>query len=255
MIDFTDASAVFRLVSVIWILLSVPTFLYLLKHPAPYGRYATKGWGAMIPDKLGWMVMELPVLLIVITHIVTNSFELTLPGRVAIAFFISHYIYRCLVYPLRIRTTGKQMPLTIAIAAIVFNLINGNLIGLGLTRFAEHGLGQFNVLAVTGVVLFITGLLMHIAADNHLVALRKLSGNGYEIPYGKIFSKISCPNYLGEIIEWVGFAMITNHIAAWSFAIWTAANLIPRALHHHRWYLTHFKDYPPERKALVPYLL
>jgi len=32
------------------------------------------------------------------------------------------------------------------------------------------------------------------------------------------------------------------------------ANLIPRALDHHRWYKEQFEDYPPERKALLPFL-
>jgi len=38
------------------------------------------------------------------------------------------------------------------------------------------------------------------------------------------------------------------------FAIWTMANLVPRALAHHRWYRETFADYPPGRKALIPYL-
>jgi len=37
-----------------------------------------------------------------------------------------------------------------------------------------------------------------------------------------------------------------------SFAVWTAANLIPRALHHHSWYKKEFKDYPQKRKAIFP---
>jgi hypothetical protein len=37
--------------------------------------------------------------------------------------------------------------------------------------------------------------------------------------------------------------------------VWTAANLVPRAVAHHRWYRERFADYPAERKALVPFLL
>jgi hypothetical protein len=35
----------------------------------------------------------------------------------------------------------------------------------------------------------------------------------------------------------------------------TAANLVPRALSHHRWYQANFPDYPHERRALLPGLL
>jgi len=33
------------------------------------------------------------------------------------------------------------------------------------------------------------------------------------------------------------------------------ANLVPRAMAHHRWYRETFKDYPEGRRALIPYLL
>lgn len=37
--------------------------------------------------------------------------------------------------------------------------------------------------------------------------------------------------------------------------LWTLANLLPRALAHHRWYGEQFDDYPRERKAILPFLL
>ncbi|MGL5956334.1 MAG: 3-oxo-5-alpha-steroid 4-dehydrogenase, partial [Brevinema sp.] len=40
-----------------------------------------------------------------------------------------------------------------------------------------------------------------------------------------------------------------------AFFLWTVANLLPRALTSHRWYLDHFPDYPKDRKALIPFLL
>ena len=59
----------------------------------------------------------------------------------------------------------------------------------------------------------------------------------------------------GEIIEWIGFAVMTWSVAALAFAIWTAANLAPRALSHHKWYRETFPDYPTERKALIPFVV
>ncbi|MFC1990171.1 hypothetical protein ACFLVW_06425 [Chloroflexota bacterium] len=37
-----------------------------------------------------------------------------------------------------------------------------------------------------------------------------------------------------------------------AFAVWTMANLVPRARAHHAWYHKHFPDYPAGRKVLVP---
>ena len=43
-------------------------------------------------------------------------------------------------------------------------------------------------------------------------------------------------------------------LPAVAFVVWTLANLVPRAIRNHRWYHDKFPDYPPERRALVPYL-
>ncbi|HHH55332.1 MAG TPA: hypothetical protein ENK91_16860 [Bacteroidetes bacterium] len=66
---------------------------------------------------------------------------------------------------------------------------------------------------------------------------------------------ISCPNYFGEIIEWVGFAIMTWNLPAFAFALWIIANLAPRAFLHHKWYLDKFTNYPKDRKVLVPFII
>jgi len=62
-------------------------------------------------------------------------------------------------------------------------------------------------------------------------------------------------DYLGEIVEWTGWAVATWSLAGLAFALYTAANLAPRALSHHAWYRARFPEYPPSRRALVPFLL
>ena len=66
---------------------------------------------------------------------------------------------------------------------------------------------------------------------------------------------VSCPNYLGELMEWGGYALMVWSLPALSFFIWTLVNLIPRALDHHRWYKEKFEDYPSDRRALIPFLI
>ena len=92
------------------------------------------------------------------------------------------------------------------------------------------------------------------AADRQLALLGR-NGEGYQVPRGGLYRWVSCPNYLGEIIQWTGWAIAAWSLAGWIFAIWTFANLAPRAIAHHRWYRQTFEDYPPERRALIPYLL
>ena len=88
--------------------------------------------------------------------------------------------------------------------------------------------------------------------------LRKLRApgeTGYRIPHGGAFELVTAPNYLGEIIEWTGWAIASWSPAGLAFAVYTVANLAPRAVSHHRWCRERFPEYPARRKALVPFLL
>lgn len=85
-----------------------------------------------------------------------------------------------------------------------------------------------------------------------LLALRRRGTTGYSIPRGGAFRYVSCPNYLGEMLEWGGWALATWSPAGLAFFVYTIANLAPRALGNHRWYREKFEDYPEERKALIP---
>ncbi|GAG66659.1 unnamed protein product [marine sediment metagenome] len=69
-----------------------------------------------------------------------------------------------------------------------------------------------------------------------------------------MFKWVSSPSYFGEITEWAGWAILTFSFPGLVFVAWTFANLAPRALSIHKWYLETFPDYPKNRKALIPYL-
>ena len=92
-------------------------------------------------------------------------------------------------------------------------------------------------------------------SDHKLRRLRASTGDGYQIPYGGAYRWVSCPNYLGEIVEWAGWALATWSPAGLAFALYTVANLAPRAVDHHAWYHRQFPNYPAKRRALIPYIL
>ena len=102
--------------------------------------------------------------------------------------------------------------------------------------------------------LFGAGFVLNRHSDAVLRGLRSGSGSGYAIPYGGGFRWVSCPNYLGEILEWFGWALATWSPAGLGFAVYTVANLAPRAVANHRWYRDRFEEYPRKRRALVPFL-
>ena len=61
-------------------------------------------------------------------------------------------------------------------------------------------------------------MIINVMSDNKLISLRK-EKMGYKIPNGKLFNFVSCPNYLGEIIEWFGFFILVPSIASLSFSL------------------------------------
>jgi steroid 5-alpha reductase family enzyme len=168
-----------------------------------------------------------------------------------------HYINRTFIYPLRTRTRKKKIPLLIVLMAVFFNMVNATLNGywLGSVAPAPEGNLLLSPLFISGAIVFAGGFFINQASDTYLISLRKQNGNAYQIPRCGLFNYVSCPNFLGEIIEWTGFAMMCGSLPALSFAIWTFVNLVPRALDHHRWYKSHFADYPTNRKAVLPFVL
>jgi protein-S-isoprenylcysteine O-methyltransferase Ste14 len=104
-------------------------------------------------------------------------------------------------------------------------------------------------------VVFFLGWTANRHADLVLLRLRDDGESGYRIPHGGLYRLVSCPNYLGEMLQWTGWAIATWSLAGMAFAIFTIANLLPRALSNHRWYRQQFEDYPVERRAIIPYLL
>jgi 3-oxo-5-alpha-steroid 4-dehydrogenase 1 len=251
------SNEVFNLLVKIWTGIGIILFPVLLSITAPYGRHARMDWGPTIPNRIGWIIMELPALATFVWFFLSGPNTL---NAVSLIFFLAysvHYFNRAVIYPLRIRTSRKLMPLVIALLAIVFNLVNGSINGYYFgTASKGYGLEWlWDIRFLAGGLFFILGMAINIRSDNKLLALRGSGKNGYTIPTGGLFKYISCPNFLGEIVEWTGFALMTWSPAALAFAIWTIVNLVPRALDHHRWYREKFPDYPAGRKAVIPFLV
>jgi hypothetical protein len=179
------------------------------------------------------------------------------PMWIFFALWIAHYANRSLIFPWRVRTAGKTIPLAIVASAIGFNVVNAGLNGYYLGWLAPtyplSWLGDPRF--ICGIALFFFGAATNIWADDKLIALRRDGTAEYSVPCGGLFEYVSCPNLLGEILEWFGFALMCWNLPALSFAIWTAANLIPRAISHHRWYRHRFADYPKRRNAIFPGVL
>jgi len=237
-----------------WFILGAVVFATLFFINAPYGRHVRQGWGYTVGNKLGWIIMEAPAPVVFVVLFFLGPYS---GAGVPLAFLLlceAHYVHRAFVYPFSLRGTERRMPFAVVSFGILFNSMNGYLNGRYIYTFS-NGYGTewlTDPRFIIGVLLFITGFIINRRADHILRSMRKTGESGYEISYHRLYRWISCPNYLGEITIWVGWALATWSLAGLAFAFWTMANLLPRARANHAWYKATFPDYPEERKALVP---
>ena len=245
----------YRALVLLELALAFATFIGLRFVTAPYGRHGRKGWGPTVPARAGWLVMESPAPLVFAAVYLTGTHRGELVALLLLGMWQVHYLQRAFVYPFLLRA-GSRIPVTVMSLAIAFNLLNAFINARWISE-----LGSYPVTWLTdprfliGAALFAGGLAVNLNADRTLRGLRGPGETGYRIPHGGAYRWVSCPNYLGEMVEWFGWALATWSPAGLAFAVYTAANLAPRALAHHRWYRDQFADYPPERRALIPHIL
>lgn len=78
-------------------------------------------------------------------------------------------------------------------------------------------------------------MFINLRSDFILRTLRRPGEKCYKIPYGGMFKYVSGANFFGEIVEWIGYAFFAQSTTSFAFALFTAANTIPRARSHHKY--------------------
>jgi 3-oxo-5-alpha-steroid 4-dehydrogenase 1 len=246
----------YRIILGALLVLALITFPALFWVSAPYGRYTRRSFGPTLNRTLAWVLMEAPSALGMVVLFWLGDRHRNV---VAIAFLLlwsTHYFHRAFVFPFRLRGDSKHATLMTTGLAVVFNLANVYVNGRYLFTLASPypPAWLWDPRFLIGVTLFAVGFAINFQSDTILIGLRRPGDATYHIPQGGLFRLVSCPNYLGELIEWSGWALATWGAPGLVFAVWTAANLVPRAWSHHRWYHQRFPNYPAERRVLVPFL-
>ena len=153
----------FNYVLIGWTSIAVIVFFILFLKTAPYGRYTENGWGIEIPSRLGWVVMESPAIILVLIFFIfsTNSYAAQLA---LISFWCLHYFHRSFIWPFRAKISNKGMPISIALFAIIFNLINGSIQGLWIFSFSNYSARWITSPEfLIGSIVFILGMFINIS--------------------------------------------------------------------------------------------
>lgn len=259
-----DWVTVYNVFLIIMVIIAAFVFITLFFENAGYGQFITKKWGKSLNNKLGWVVMEVPVVIVYLLLWLLSDRRADTVGIVFSLVFLTHYINRTFIFPALIR--GKDlMPWSIISFGMIFNTCNAVMQGAWIFWLAPTTLYTVSWLATPqfwiGLIIFIIGFITNLDADHIVRNLRPKDEQGamkFYIPKGGVFDlfKVSSANYFGELTEWIGWAVMTLSWPGLIFAIWTFANLGPRAHALYKWYVKTFGEEftKLKRKRMIPYI-
>jgi 3-oxo-5-alpha-steroid 4-dehydrogenase 1 len=235
----------------------VIVFIALYFVDAGYGIAFDGKWGKPISNKLAWVLMEAPVFIVMLGFWWFSNRRFEIVPLIFFLLFELHYFQRSFIFPLMIKGKSK-MPVGIMLMGIVFNVINGYMQGEWIFHLSPDGLYTTEWLRtpqfVVGTVLFFMGMIINIYSDHVIRNLRKPGDKNHYLPKKGMFKYVTSANYLGEFIEWTGFAILTWSASGAVFAWWTFANLVPRSNTIYKKYKAMFGSEVGNRKRMFPFI-
>ena len=199
----------FDIFLIVMALLAAVVYAALHFFEAGYGYLFDRRYGPPVPNRVGWMVMESPVFILMCV-LWASSERMWQAGPLALfCLFQAHYLQRAFIFPLLIRGKGR-MPLGIVVMGMVFNTLNALMQGgwIFYVSPADYYAGWFaQPYIYIGGALFVAGMAVNLHSDHIIRHLRRPGDTRHYIPRGGMFRYVSSANYFGELLEWVGFAV------------------------------------------------
>lgn len=253
------SSQIFNRFLVVMAFLAIGVFAALFRVNAGYGKFYTPKWGPSVSNRLGWVLMEAPVFVAMLL-LWRLSDRRTDPVRlVFLLLFELHYFHRSFIFPLQIRGESR-MPLSIILMGVLFNTLNAFMQGGWIFYLSPRDAYPAGWLGsapfILGTMLFLGGMFVNIQSDTIIRHLRQPGDTAHYLPRGGMFRYVTSANYFGEFVEWTGFAVLTWSWSGAVFALWTFANLAPRAARIYSYYCQEFPGELDTRKVkrILPFI-
>ncbi|KAH8333512.1 polyprenal reductase [Drosophila kikkawai] len=130
------------------------------------------------------------------------------------------------------------------------------------TRPMEFALDKLTGQQILYLVVFTAAWQQQYASNIILVNLRKDPRTGsvktekHLLPKGGLFQLLSSPHMFLEVVMYFCIADLYMPVRIWRLIfLWVASNQTINALLTHKWYRETFRDYPKNRRAIIPFLL
>jgi 3-oxo-5-alpha-steroid 4-dehydrogenase 1 len=181
-----------------------------------------------------------------------------------LAVWLGHYANRGFIFPFLIRTprgTSATFSLMVVMAGWLVTTLHGYLNATYISKLGTNLTVDWLTTPrfLIGITLYYVSYVLNIYSDKILRNLRTkeevaAGERVYRIPRDGLFEYVTNPSYLTELTGWLGFALATSSPGGWFILAVSAANLLPRALATHRWYLEKFPEFARARKCLIPFI-
>ena len=249
----------FNIFLIVMALVAVVVFVSLYFVDAGYGKFYHPKWGPSIDNHWGWFLMEVPVFIAMLVLWLVSDRRDDIVRLVFLLLFELHYFHRSFIFPQQLRGHSR-MPWTIVLMGALFNTLNALMQGGWIFFISPADYYPASWLTslpfIAGTALFATGMYINIQSDSIIRNLRKPGDTAHYLPKGGMFRYVTSANYFGEFLEWVGFAILTWSWAGAVFALWTFANLAPRAARIYDLYSQEFPDELDTQKVkrILPFI-
>ena len=249
----------FQIFLIVMAAVAVVVFVSLFFVDAGYGKFYQPKWGPSVDNRLGWMLMEAPVFIAMLLLWWFSDRRDDVVRLVFLLLFEAHYFHRSFIFPLQIRGRSR-MPLSIILMGVLFNTLNALMQGGWIFYLSAPDRYPASWLTspafLCGTALFLFGMVVNIRSDSIIRHLRVPGDTAHYLPKGGMFRYVTSANYFGEFIEWTGFAILTWSWSGAVFALWTFANLAPRAARIYDMYAREFPDEldTHKTKRMIPFI-
>jgi 3-oxo-5-alpha-steroid 4-dehydrogenase 1 len=161
---------------------------------------------------------------------------------------IFHFGKRCLESLFLHRYSGAIDLVTVFLIMSMYSLVSGLIGWLTITA------PVVDWLFIVGGILFLLGEFENFRHHKILANLR-INSEEYSIPSDGMFKQLVCPHYFYETVAWFGVAMMSHQVIIILCTLLSFNYLAARAYKTREWYMEKFKEFPTDRKLILPGLL
>jgi hypothetical protein len=214
----------------------------------PYGKFRT---GAGVNSRAGLALAYATPVFVYIVLWVEGGSPGTLYHLVVFGAFLFHFLRRIFEVSF-VNSYSRPTPLrALMIIAFLYGGVAASCAFFQVRTFRQP---TSQPIFILGILIFAFGEVLNGYHHWLLARLRPLGVRIYVVPRHGLFGWAACPHYLGEILSFVGYAMMSDLLPVWGNAMVLTAYLSARAHSTLNWYRREMAlQIPSGWRRLIPF--